>query len=313
MVDASIELMDSVQIIELGACDGLQGLPDTVETSVRVNLIELLESAGLSAIEVGAFASVSSLSSGTSPLPVLQALGPAPAGRIRSVLVPHLNALDAAHAAGCRDITVATAASHSFCRATFGCDIEESLSRITRIIEHGRPLGITVRARVSTVIDCPIEGLIAPHAVATIVARLQHLGCWQVCLDDTTGSGAPGTVGTLLQACLMKTPMHRLACHFHDTFGLANANVMEALEQGIRTFDSSISGLGGSPYFPGAAGNLATEELVYLLTHLGMHCGVDLDGLLLAGEYIDCMLGRRTESRVGRALRARHMPRCAVQ
>ncbi|MGH8054874.1 MAG: hydroxymethylglutaryl-CoA lyase [Stenotrophomonas sp.] len=308
MVDASLELVDGVEIIELGARDGLQGLSNTVDTLVRVNLIELLEIAGLSSIEVGAFALISGMSAATPPLPVLEALGHAPADRIRSVLVPHLNALDQAYAAGCRDITVTTAASRTFCRATLGCDIEENLYRITQLIEHARPLGIAVRVRVSTVIDCPFEGVIAPQAVAAIVARLQPLGCRQICLDDTTGSGAPGTVGTLLRSCLMEAPMHTLACHFHDTFGLANANVMEALEQGIRAFDSSISGLGGNPYFPGAAGNLATEELAYLLTGLGMDCGVDLDGLLLAGEYIDCMLDRRTESRVGRALRARNLP-----
>lgn len=313
MVDASLKLVDKVQIIELGARDGLHGLSHAVETLVRVNLIELLEIAGLSAVEVGAFAPISSLSSVASPLPVLEALGHTPTDRIRSVLVPHLNALDQAYAAGCRDITVTTAASRSFCRATLGCDIEENLYRITQIVEHARPLGITVRARISTVIDCPFEGLIAPRAAATVVAQLQQLGCRQICLDDTTGSGAPGTVGALLRTCLAETPMHLLACHFHDTFGLANANVMEALEQGIRAFDSSISGLGGNPYFPGAAGNLATEELVYLLSSLGMHCGVELDGLLLAGEYIDCMLDRRTESRVGRALRARHLPHGSSQ
>lgn len=313
MVDASLELVDHVQIIELGARDGLQGLSRTVDTLVRVNLIELLEIAGISAIEVGAFAAISSISSATPPLPVLAILGRTPDDRVRSVLVPHLNALDQAYASGCRDITVSTAASRTFCRATLGCGIEENLYRIMQILEHAKPLGITVRARVSTVIDCPFEGLITPQAVAAIVGQLQHLGCRQICLDDTTGSGAPGTVGMLLRTCLMETPMHTLACHFHDTFGLANANIMEALEQGIRAFDSSISGLGGNPYFPGAAGNLATEELVYLLNGLGMDCGVDLDGLLLAGEYIDCMLERRTESRVARALRSRRMPRCVVQ
>lgn len=147
-----------------------------------------------------------------------------------------------------------------------------------------------------------------PRVVAAIVERLRALGCWQVCLDDTTGSGAPGTVGTLLRTCLTQAPMHTLAYQFHDTFGLATANVMEALGQCIRAFDSSISGLGGNPYFPGAAGNLATEELIYLMDGLGLDCGINLDGLLLAAEYIDCMLERRTESRVGRALRARTLP-----
>ena len=313
MVDASLNLVDSVQIVELGVRDGLQDLSNAVDALVRVNLIELLETAGLSAIEVGAFSSTPNKPSTVSPLPVLHALGQAPANRTRSVLVPHLKALDQAHAAGCRDITVSTAASCTFCWTTLGCGIEESLYRIAQIIEHARPLGITVRARVSTAIDCPFEGLIAPRTVAAIVARLQELGCRQICLDDTTGSGAPGSVGMLLRTCLMETPMHVLACHFHDTFGLANANVMEALEQGIRAFDCSISGLGGNPYFPGAAGNLATEELAYLLSGLGMDCGLNLDGLLLASEYIDYMLERRTESRVRRALRARKIPRNAPE
>ncbi len=313
MVDASLKLVDSVQITELGARDGLQGLSETVDTQVRVTLIELLEIAGLSATEVGAFAPTSRLSLGTSPLPVLEALGHPPTDKVRSVLVPHLHALERAYVAGCRDITVATAASRSFCRAMLGCDIEESLHRIAQITEHAKPLGIAVRARVSTVIDCPFEGPVTPRAVAAIVAQLKQLGCRQICLDDTTGGGGPEAVGTLLHTCLMETPMHTLACHFHDTFGLANANVVEALEHGVRAFDSSISGLGGNPYFPGAAGNLATEELVYLLTGLGMHCGVDLPGLLLAGEYIDCMLDRRTESRVGRAMRAKIPSHGAIQ
>ncbi|WP_449468038.1 hydroxymethylglutaryl-CoA lyase [Stenotrophomonas humi] len=313
MVDASLELVDSVQITELGMRDGLYGLSDTVGTLVHVNLIELLEIAGLSAIEVGAFAPISNMPSATSPMRILQALGHTPADRIRSVLVPHLNALEQLRGAGCRDITVPIAASRTFCRATLGCDIEECLWRISRIFDYARPLGISLRARVSTVIECPFEGPIAAQTVAALVARLQGMGCQQICLEDTTGSGAPGAVGKVLRACLMEAPMHTLACHFHDTFGLASANVVEALEHGIRTFDSAISGLGGNPYFPGAAGNLATEDLVYLLTGLGLDCGVDLHGLLLAGEYIDCMLERPTESRVARALRSRHRPPCAAR
>lgn len=305
MTDSPLSLMDTVHVIELGARDGLLGLPRTIDTLIRVNLIGLLELAGLCEVEVGAFSLPRSVVPGIDPVPVLDTLGSAPAGMTRSVLVPHLNALDAAFASGCSDITVTTAASQAFCRATLGCNIEESLRRIEEISIHARTLGMRMRVRVSTVIDCPFAGTVAPAQVAAIVARLQQIGCRQICLDDTTGAGTPGTVDTLLRACLAEAQMHRLACHFHDTFGLGLANVVEALEHGIRTFDSSVSGLGGNPHLPGAAGNLATEELVHLLDGLGLDSGVDMEGLILAGDYIDCMLERRTESRVGRALRAR--------
>ncbi|MCD9088682.1 hydroxymethylglutaryl-CoA lyase [Stenotrophomonas sp. SY1] len=304
-MDAALELMDTAHVVELGAREGLLGLPRTVDTLIRVNLIGLLELAGIGEIEVGAFALPRGLHPAINPVPLLDTLGKPPVDNVRSVLLPHLNTLDAAFASGCQDITVSTTASQMHCRASLGCNIEESLRRIEEICIHAQPLGIRVRARISAVVDCPFSGAVTPAQVAVIVARLQQIGCRQICLDDTTGTGTPSTVGTLLRACLTEAPMHRLACHFHDTFGLGLANVVEALEQGVRTFDSSISGLGGNPYLPDAAGNLATEELVHLLTQLGIESGVDMEGLILAGDYIDCMLERRTESRVGRALRAR--------
>lgn len=305
-MDAVVEASGNhVRIVEVGAREGLQCQEKVLDPTIRLNLIELLEIAGLREIEIGAFTSPRWVPQMAQTMTVFELLGGNSPSRIRSALVPDLKGLELAIAAGCRDITVASAASEAYCRATFHCSVAESLRRADEITEYALPLGIQVRAMLSTVIDCPFSGSVPAADAARITRLFYDMGCREVSLCDTTGTGTPASVGVLLRACTSEVPAHRLAGHFRDTFGLGIANVVEALELGLRTFDGSVSGLGGDTHAPGAAGCLATEDLVYLFSELGIDCGVDLDGLLLAGDYIDCVLERRTESRAGRALRAR--------
>ena len=294
-----------VRIIEVGAHRGLENQAKVLPAIVRMNLIELLESAGIKEVELGSFTSPRWVPQMADTAAVCTLLGPAPPGRIRSVMVPDMKGLEMAIANGCRDITIASAASDAYCRANLNCNISESLRRADEITERALALGIQVRATLATITHCPFSGAVTTAEVTHLVRAFYDMGCREISLCDTTGSGTPASVGVLLRACATEVPMHRLAAHFHDTFGLAIANVIEALEHGVRAFDGAISGLGGDSHAPGAAGSLATEDLVYLFSELGINCNADIDGLLLAADYIDCVLERRTESRVGRALRAR--------
>lgn len=306
MMEAQDEVLeDRVRIIEVGARTGLESQAKVLPAIVRMNLIELFEAAGIRQVELGSFTSPRWVPQMAETAAVCALLGAAPVDRIRSVMVPDMKGLEMAIAAGCRDVTVVSAASEAYCRANFNCNITESLRRANEVTDHALSLGIQVRAMLSTIIDCPFSGAVAPADVTRIVARFHDMGCREISLGDTTGAGTPASVGVLLRACATEVPIHHLAAHFHDTFGLGIANVIEALEHGVRAFDGAISGLGGDSHAPGAAGSLATEDLVYLFAELGISSHIDLDGLLLAADYIDCVLQRRTESRVGRALRAR--------
>ena len=296
---------DRVRIIEVGARRGLESQAKVLPAIVRMNLIELLESAGIKEVELGSFTSPRWVPQMADTAAVCELLGPPPLNRIRSVMVPDMKGLEIAIANGCRDITIASAASDAYCRANLNCNITESLRRADEVTERALALGIQVRATLATIIHCPFSGAVTTAEVTRIVRAFYDMGCREISLCDTTGSGTPASVGVLLRACATEVPMQRLAAHFHDTFGLAIANVIEALEHGVRAFDGSISGLGGSSHAPGSAGSIATEDLVYLFSELGINCSADIDGLLLAADYIDCVLDRRTESRVGRALRAR--------
>jgi len=312
-MDARAGELEHVRIIEVGPRRGLQSQMRTLDPIVRMNLVELLEVAGVREVEVGAFISRRWLPQLADTSTVFELLGGSAANRTRSAMVANLKGLEMAVTAGCRDITVASAASEAYCRASLNCSIAESLRRADEIAGYALGLGIQVRATLSTIIDCPFGGAVARADVVKLTQHFHDMGCRGISLIDTTGTGTPASVGTLLRACATEVPVHALACHFHDTFGLGIANVVEALENGVRAFDAAISGLGGSTHFPGAAGSLATEDLVYLLSELGIDCGVDMDGLLLAADYIDCVLERRTESRAGRALRIRRRHRASVQ
>ena len=304
MMDGPGEGKDHVRIIEVGAGSGLQQVK-VLPMAVRINLIELLESAGIAEMEIGTFSASRQPAQMADTAALCAQLGATPIGRIRAVRVADIKAFELAVAAGCRDITISSAASNAWCRANLNCSVSESLRRADQITERALALGIQVRATLSTVIHCPLSGAVAPAEVARMAAAFYTMGCRELSLCDTTGSGTPASVGKLLRACAAEVPLHWLGAQFRDTYGFGIANMIQALEHGVRAFDGAISGLGGDGHAPGAAGNLATEDLVHAFSELGIGCHVDLDGLLLAADYINCVLERRTESRVGRTLRAR--------
>ena len=206
---------------------------------------------------------------------------------------------------GCREVAVFTAASEAFNRRNINCSIEESLARFEPVMAMAKEKGIAVRGYVSCVLGCPYDGPIPVADVVATASRLYQMGCYEISLGDTIGAGVPSAVRDLVAACAMAMPVARLAAHFHDTWGMAVANCVAALEGGIRVFDSSVSGLGGCPYSPGATGNVATEDLIYLFEGMGLDTGADLEGVIHAGDFADRQLGRETASRVARAWRAR--------
>jgi len=218
------------------------------------------------------------------------------------VLVPNLKGLEAALAVGVREVAVFGAASESFSRKNINCSISESLERFRPVIDLAKQNGVAVRGYVSCALACPYEGPIAPDAVASIARDLFKMGCYEVSLGDTIGAGTPGQTKAMLEAVVKSVPVDKLAGHFHDTYGQALANVYASLQMGVAVFDSSVAGLGGCPYAKGATGNVATEDVVYMLNGLGIETGVDLDKVIDAGEFISVALGRMSNSRVARAI-----------
>ncbi|CAI8965153.1 hydroxymethylglutaryl-CoA lyase [Pseudomonas sp. IT-P176] len=296
--------LDHVRLVEVGARDGLQNERRTLPASVRVQLLERLADAGLRTLEAGAFVSTRWVPQMAGTDQVLKAL-PSRAGVSWTALVPNVQGLEAAIAAGCREVAVFAAASEAFSQQNINCSIEQSLRRYQEVIVRARDAGIRVRGYVSCVMGCPFTGQVKPEAVAAVSAALFGMGCYEISLGDTIGTGTPAATTRLIEACSQVVPVSALAGHFHDTYGMAIANIHAALASGVRTFDSSVAGLGGCPYSPGATGNVATEDVIYLLDGLGMSHGVDLDALIEVGEFINAELGRETASRVSRALLAK--------
>ncbi|GAB6079102.1 MAG: hydroxymethylglutaryl-CoA lyase [Hydrogenophilus thermoluteolus] len=295
---------ERVTIVEVGPRDGLQNEATPIATATKLELIARLRAAGLPVIEVTAFVSpkwVPQMADHAELLATLMRDADAAAPRY-PVLVPNLKGLDAALAAGAREIAVFTAASESFCRKNINCSIQESLERFAPVIERARAAGVAVRGYVSCVVGCPYEGAIAPQAVARVAKALWELGCREISLGDTIGVSTPDTIERMLAAVAAEVPMDRLAGHFHDTYGMAVANVVAAWQMGVATFDASVGGLGGCPYAPGAAGNVATEALVYLFERMGVATGVALEPLVDTAWWISAQLGRTPNSRVALAL-----------
>lgn len=295
-----------VRLVEVGARDGLQNEAQALPPSSRVELIRQLANAGLRHIEAGAFVSPRWVPQMAGTDAVLKAL-PIREGVTYSVLVPNDRGMVDAIKNGCREVAVFTAASEGFCRRNINCSVDESLARFEPVMEAAKDNGIHVRGYVSCVLGCPYDGAVPVVDVVRVVKRLYHMGCYEVSLGDTIGAGVPIDVRNLISACAMEVPVERLAAHFHDTWGMAVANCLAALDAGIRVFDSSVSGLGGCPYSPGATGNVATEDLVYLFEGMGLTTGVDLESVISAGGFIDQHLGRETASRVARAWRAKRV------
>lgn len=294
---------ERVRLVEVGARDGLQNEPRTLAPEVRVQLLERLADAGLSSVEAGAFVSPRWVPQMAGTEQVFKALAPRPGVRW-AALVPNLQGLDAAIAAGCQEVAVFTAASEAFAQKNINCSIADSLARFAPVLAKAGDHGIRVRGYVSCVMGCPFSGAVAPDAVAAVSASLYGMGCYEISLGDTIGTGHPAATHAVIDACAGRVPLDALAGHFHDTYGMAIANVYAALEAGVRVFDSAVAGLGGCPYSPGATGNVATEDVIYLLDGLGFEHGVNLEALIATGAFISQALGRDTASRVARAVLA---------
>ncbi|CAK9889411.1 MULTISPECIES: hydroxymethylglutaryl-CoA lyase [Pseudomonas] len=296
--------MEAVRLVEVGARDGLQNEQLTLSPQIRVQLLQRLADAGLQTLEAGAFVSPRWVPQMAGSDEVFKALAVRP-GVTWTALVPNLKGLEAAIAAGCREVAVFAAASEAFSQQNLNCSIAQSLRQYQEVMVRARDAGIRVRGYVSCVMGCPFTGTVKPEAVAAVSASLFAMGCYEISLGDTIGSGTPAATRALIAACRQVVPVSALAGHFHDTYGMAIANIHAALEADVRVFDSSVAGLGGCPYSPGATGNVASEELVYLLDGLGLRHGVDLEALIDAGEFISAELGRPSASRVARALLAK--------
>jgi hydroxymethylglutaryl-CoA lyase len=291
----------TVRIVEVGARDGLQNESAAVSTETKVQLIGMLAEAGLRHIEATAFVSPRWVPQMADHEAVLRAL-PARPGVVYSVLTPNFKGFEGAVAAGAREVAVFAAASEAFSQRNINCSIAESLQRFEPILQAARPLNISVRGYVSCVAGCPYEGDVKPEAVARVAKSLFDMGCYEISLGDTIGVGTPGQIRGLLEVVGKQVPMKHLAGHFHDTYGQALVNVFAALQSGVAVFDSSVAGLGGCPYAAGASGNVATEDLLYMLHGLGVLTGAELTRVAAAGAFICQALGRLTRSRVAQAL-----------
>lgn len=289
-----------VKIVEVGPRDGLQKEQTIVPTEVKIGLIDRLTASGLSAIEATSFVSPKWMPQMADNALVMAGITRRP-GVCYPVLVPNLQGFEAAAAAGAEEVVVFGAASETFSQKNINCSIAESLERFAEVIRAAKKRGIKVRGAVSCALGCPYEGAIAPAAVASVAARMLELGCYEIFLGDTIGVGTPGQAQTVVDAVADKVPRELIAVHFHDTYGQALANVLAVLERGISVVDSSVAGLGGCPYAAGASGNVASEDLLYMLNGLGIKTGVDLDALIAAGNFISDFLGRPSGSKVARA------------
>jgi hydroxymethylglutaryl-CoA lyase len=296
--------MNHVKIVEVGPRDGLQNEPGEVPTAVKLELIERLADAGLRTIEATAFVSPKWVPQMADHTEVLEGIRRKP-GVSYPVLTPNLKGFEAARAAGATEVAIFGAASEAFSRKNINCSIAESLERFRPVAQAARKAVVKVRGYVSCVLGCPYEGEIAPQRVAEIAGALYEMGCYEISLGDTIGVGTPRKTKAMLEACAARVPLEHLAGHYHDTYGQALANIYASLEMGVRGFDASVAGLGGCPYAAGASGNVATEDVVYMLNGLGMDTGVDLDRLVGIGQWICGVLGKEPASKAGRALAAR--------
>jgi hydroxymethylglutaryl-CoA lyase len=297
-------LPHSVKLVEVGPRDGLQNEPTPVSAAVKIELIHRLQDAGLRVIEATAFVSPKWVPQMADNAQVMAGIRRKP-GVSYPVLVPNTKGLDAAIAAGAQEVVVFGAATESFSRRNTNCSIAEGLARFSDVCRTALAAGLKVRGDISVCLGCPYEGSVAPEAVVRVARELDQMGCYEITIADTIGVGTAGQTRAVFEAVMKHLPAERLAGHFHDTYGQALTNIYAALECGVPTYDSSVAGLGGCPYAKGETGNVATEDVVYLLNGLGIKTGVDLDKLIEAGSYICSILERPTHSRAARALMAR--------
>jgi hydroxymethylglutaryl-CoA lyase len=293
---------NTVRLVEMSPRDGLQNEPGAViETGIKTGLIDRLADCGLNHIESASFVSPKWVPQMGDAADVMAGINRRPGVRY-SVLTPNLRGFENALAAGADEIAVFGAASESFSQKNINCSIAESLERFAPVMEAAKQHNIPVRGYVSTVLGCPYEGDIAPEQVARVARALADMGCYEISLGDTIGTGTPFKAKRMLEAVAAEVPIEKLAAHFHDTYGQALANLYAVLEEGVAVIDASVAGLGGCPYARGASGNVATEDVLYLLNGLGIETGVDLDKLVATGEWISSQLKRHNGSKVGQAL-----------
>lgn len=295
-----MSMPSAVRIVEVGARDGLQNEKTIIPAATKIELIDRLSVTGLRTIEATSFVS-------PKWIPQLADAGEVFGGITRRpgvsypVLVPNLQGYERARAVGADEIAVFAAASEAFSRKNINASIDESIDRFVPVLERARTDGVKVRGYVSTVLGCPYPGEVAVADVVRVAQRLHALGCYEISLGDTIGIGTPGKARAMLRAVATEVPMPALAVHFHDTRGQALANILACLEEGVAVVDSSVSGTGGCPYAKGATGNVASEDVVYMLEGLGIATGIDLPALIATGLWLSAQLGRETSSRVARA------------
>lgn len=294
-------MSDFVTIVEVGPRDGLQNEKQTLSSATRIELIERLTLCGVPVIEAGSFVSPKWVPQMANTESVIAGLNLQSDTRY-PVLVPNMTGFERAIRSGVREIAVFTAASESFSKRNTNCSIAESLTRIAAVVEKARATGIRVRGYISCVLGCPYEGDIEAEAVAVVCEQLMDMGCDEISLGDTIGKGTPAVANALVKTVSSVVPIEQLAVHFHDTYGQALANILACLDAGVRTLDSSVSGLGGCPYASGASGNVASEDVVYMLHGLGLNTGIELKSLATTGDWISKQLQRPNNSRAGLAL-----------
>ena len=299
-----MSLPRSVKIVEVGPRDGLQNEKQPVPTATKIELIRRLGASGLKTIEATAFVSPKWVPQMADNAAVMRGIERQP-GVAYPVLVPNEQGLEAALEAGAREIAVFGAASEAFSQKNINCSIAESLERFRPVVAAAKKADVAVRGYVSCVLGCPYQGDVAPLAVAEVAWALYEMGCYEVSLGDTIGAGTPEKAKAMIEAVAKRVPLKKIAGHYHDTYGMAVANIYASLEMGIAAFDASVAGLGGCPYAAGASGNVATEDVVWLLNGLGIDSGIDLDLLADTGAWMSQQLGRETNSRVARALLAK--------
>jgi len=294
-------LPSRVKIVEVGPRDGLQNEKQVVPTAIKIELIERLAEAGVRVIEATSFVSPKWVPQMGDNTAVLQGITRHP-HTIYTALTPNLQGFDGAVQAGANEVAIFGAASESFSRKNINCSIAESLKRFEPVVSAASALEIPVRGYVSCVVGCPYEGAVAPEQVASVAQTLFDMGCYEVSLGDTIGVGNPASVQRMIEACAKRIPIGKLAGHYHDTYGMAIANIYASLQTGLAVFDASVAGLGGCPYAQGASGNVATEDVVYLLDGLGIETGIDLAKLAIIGDWISTAINRPNGAKAGRAL-----------
>ncbi len=299
-----VNVPQKVRMVEVGPRDGLQNEARHVPAAVKIELIDRLSDAGLPVVEATAFVSPKWVPQMADNAAVMAGIRRKP-GVAYPVLVPNRKGLDAALAAGCDEVVVFGAATETFSRRNTNCSIDEGLARFSEVCAAALARGLKVRGDISVCLACPYEGEVKPQQVTRVARELYAMGCYEITIADTIGAGTPGKTRAVIDDVARHVPVGKLAGHFHDTYGQALANTLAALECGVTTFDSSVAGLGGCPYAKGATGNVASEDVLYMLEGLGIETGVDLGRLIAAGAFICEFLGLPTQSRVARAMAAK--------